>query len=308
MKNFYTFALVGFVCHVLAQNSAVATPAYGSLNILTVRDCSGLADEVSCASARRPIINQVAGGLGQAVDANINSNEYGGSASAAVDFSGLFPVLNYNAFSGDQSRLGSSTGIVQTYKYTGDRSVDFYFDTLLSGEIYQTQGILDSRNETTGGAVLNYFITLFNPKLVDIDNILAPSLPYFPFCGDSGVYSHIQSAVRFKDAGLYTQNIRHTAEQCDFVPLTLNPGDEIGLYIYAQAVANRGGSAVGRLSFDFYTLGERDNYDYLASHLIAQNQQPIPEPASFALLGGGIMALGLMYRRQSRLAIKDNSL
>lgn len=198
---------------------------------------------------------------------SISNNDGNGQGFARLDGPTMLPVLGAEAFSESNSRVSTTSTGQQPYLYTGAASTNITLDFTLEGEA-AAPAQLDARVAASVVAVRGSSLPFFT----DYGTLVFEVIPLTPGLSELGK-TEVSIPV---NAG--PQTITGS------VPITLNPGDRFFVWssLNARGTRSGSGSALNTFGVEFSD---------------PTGIVPVPEPATFGLLLGGLSAWGLRRRR-----------
>ena len=247
----FILCLVGMTMSNLALAACPANPNtdYGSRLILTIRDCTSVADEVSCAATTSPTVFYKEDCLGIELGNGISLPGFG-SANGSIQYNGpaSLPTMRQTAFASDISRNAATMESWQVYTYGGANPIEL---PIVGNLTYDYSG---GDGDGLGPYDESYIVSLvvWDGALVDVADFSGDDAPYNPVrltqadCGDEGYFGLPPGAIIAQDAyvSFYGQSPSSTLDVstgCDGAPVMVNPGDSFIVTILGQATADRGG-------------------------------------------------------------------
>lgn len=319
-------ALTAGVGTVQAQS---VTHDFGSAVYQTLRNCGGNA-ATPCNGQGQPVIERstVGGGnveVNTTFNANPNGPGAGSSGFASVTSATAYglPEIKASVNAVGNVRLGSNIFSFQTYTYVGDAD----FDLLLNANFH----IVDSSTDgmagvAPGGTIASAGLTVWNA-----DDFFSYADPYYtgtpggfsnanalinqPYlfgtygCGD---FTPANGVPRGPRAASYVgtplgggeANIGIAQTNCEEQTLTLSKGDQFVIASFVQLIANRNAfiDATGTFTVGLDPAGGAANIAAFQNGVVT-GLVAVPEPATWAMMIGGIGLAGGTLRRRRPAAI-----
>lgn len=310
MMDRHLFAASAAAAGALALLPAPAQAAageFGSAAFLSRRNCNAATPSSACDTSTRAPEVYNPGGAGQVVDISVVPSG-GGILKAKVQFGQLdLPVIKAGAWSGADTRVGSTIVTYMHYKYTGASATPYALDGLVdwttSGAPRAAAGEVGSfAGEGSGVALLWMLDAAIVPKFANAGQITSfPPIVGFG-CGGAGVLGFGQLNMAKATAGYHEGSIAlNTA--CGGGALTLNPGQEFVIMAQFQSIANRGGflDATNTIRVQLAEDLPEEVKATLREELVSARSL-VPEPASWAMMIAGFGLVGAVARRRRAVA------
>lgn len=222
---------------------------YGGRFVLSIRDCTTVPDEDSCAATTSPIEFYLEYCLGLQVNESISLPGFG-SADGTVQYNGpaSLPTIRQTAITTDDSRNGSTVDSWQVYTYGGAGPIILPIVGNLS---YDYSG----GNGTSSGINNGWFVVsllVLDGDMVDVADFLQSYSGYRlsqASCGDEGFFGLPDGAIIAQDghityggsagAAAFTLDV---SKRCDDqTDVMVDTGDSFIVAALSQAIADRGG-------------------------------------------------------------------
>ena len=321
-----------FTATILTTGAAQAQSAtfdFGSAAYDTVRNCAGTA-ATPCNGQGQAIIERstVGGGnveVNTTFKANPNGPGAGSSAFASVSAATAYglPEIKASVNAVGNVRLGNNIYSFQTYTYRGDDE----FDLLLNANFHIVDSSTDGALGTApGGTIASAAFTVW-----DAEDFFFYADPYYTFTDDGfrtansiinqpylfgtygcGDFTPENDLPRGPRASSFTgrplaggeANIGIAQTNCDEETLTLYKGDQFVIASFVQLIANRNAfvDATGTFTIGLDPAGGAANIAAFQNGVVP-GLVAVPEPATWAMMIGGIGAAGGTLRRRRPVAI-----
>jgi len=280
--------------------TAIADPGYGSLSVVTLRDCNGAGPLDDCPGGPQRLQTVMDGGAGTTTShaelvAAAGSPQAGSSGSASVEFGDLdLPVLHGSSYAVGDARVNGSPKGYQSYVFGGPDGTPFG----LSGAFEVEDSSLSPANGlAVGGAIYLIYLAIYDadyfPHLTDAESVFELGMSS---CGDASGLLAVGVASGTTPGGAFSSSV--STSSCSGGPLTLSHGQEFVTLANVALFTNRGGSI--DFSHTFTTtlnadLGE-ETTALLRGNLVS-SMDAVPEPATWGLMLLGFGGIGVCLRR-----------
>ena len=292
-------AVAGLVS--LMPAPAEASPGdFGSSAFQSRRDCTSTDPTDPCNLKFRAPEVILTGGPGQAVNSSVVPGG-GGSLKALVQFGELdLPTIKAGAWSGANTRVGSTIVTYMHYRYEGSAPTVYALDALVDWTTSASPGAAGGQQtvagESSGGVWLWMLDAASVPAFGNAGQIngFTSNLG----CGSAGVLGFGELGLTRATAGYHEGSIGLNSA-CGGGALMLTPGQQFVIMAQFQAVANRGGflDATNTVRVQLSEDLPEEVQATLRANLVSARSL-VPEPASWAMMIAGFGLVGTALRRQ----------